>query len=285
MGILDSAGAQVVSYVYDSWGKLESVTGEQAETIGRENPFRYRGYYYDEETGFYYLQSRYYDPGTGRFLNADGYVSTGQGIVGTNMFAYCGNNPVMRTDPSGSFWQTFIEIIEKSFRALAPVISVLGGAAVADGPFPVGDAVAVVGLALLTVGVVAYGVYAAATAPAPSISIPKVEEKEKAQAPPPEDTVIYRYHSSKTSNLAPRPGIDYDGLSFSTRPPRPGVDAVVTTVNTVNATGVLRANVGAHGHVTIVPVGATVEQWMNEGQGSLWSQTLSAIVVEWDGDK
>ena len=68
--------------------------------VGNQNPFRYRGYYYDTETGFYYLQSRYYDPETGRFINGDGYASTGQRL-GENMFAYCGNNPVMYADPGG----------------------------------------------------------------------------------------------------------------------------------------------------------------------------------------
>ena len=67
------------------------------------NPLRYRGYYYDVETGWYYLNSRYYDPATGRFINADGYASTGQGLLGANMFAYCLNNPVNRVDPSGCF--------------------------------------------------------------------------------------------------------------------------------------------------------------------------------------
>ena len=65
------------------------------------NPFRYRGYYYDTDTGLYYLQSRYYNPKWGRFLNADGYVSTGMGLLGHNMYAYCGNNPVMGYDPTG----------------------------------------------------------------------------------------------------------------------------------------------------------------------------------------
>ena len=66
------------------------------------NPIRYRSYYYDAETNLYYLQSRYYDPEMGRFLNADGYVSTGQGITGNNMFAYCLNNPVCMVDNIGN---------------------------------------------------------------------------------------------------------------------------------------------------------------------------------------
>ena len=72
IGILNQAGQKIVSYTYDPWGKVLSVDGSEASTIGQLNPIRYRGYYYDTETGFYYLQSRYYDPITRRFLNADG---------------------------------------------------------------------------------------------------------------------------------------------------------------------------------------------------------------------
>ena len=72
-----------------------------AVTLGKYNPLRYRGYVYDTETGFYYLQSRYYDPELGRFLNADALVSTGQGLLGNNMFSYCPNNPVCSIDATG----------------------------------------------------------------------------------------------------------------------------------------------------------------------------------------
>ena len=95
-------GAKVIEYRYDSWGKLKS-TGTLAASLGQDNPFRYRGYYYDAETGLYYLQSRYYDPEVGRFISADGYFST-TGILRNNMFAYCSNNPIIRCDPSGSAW-------------------------------------------------------------------------------------------------------------------------------------------------------------------------------------
>ena len=70
-----------------AWGKAISVTGTLATTLGANQPFRYRGYVYDEETGFYYLQSRYYDPTTCRFISADVYLSTGQGVIGNNCFA------------------------------------------------------------------------------------------------------------------------------------------------------------------------------------------------------
>ncbi|MDE6020433.1 MAG: RHS repeat-associated core domain-containing protein, partial [Ruminococcus sp.] len=103
-------GNLVCHYTYDSWGNIISVTdingNEITDTnhIGLMNPFRYRGYYYDSEIGMYYLQSRYYNPQVGRFLNADGYISTGQGVLDYNMFAYCGNSPVNRTDSTGHSW-------------------------------------------------------------------------------------------------------------------------------------------------------------------------------------
>ena len=86
----------VATYEYDAWGNVSS-SGRLAEI----NPLRYRGYYYDNETGFYYLQSRYYDPANRRFISADVYASTGQGFLGTNMFAYCNNKPIINSDPSG----------------------------------------------------------------------------------------------------------------------------------------------------------------------------------------
>ena len=98
----------MVAYTYDAWGNILSTTGSMADSLGYTNPFRYRGYFYDTETGLYYLQSRYYNPETGRFINADGYVTTGQGLTSNNMFAYCGNNPVFRTDKNGDFWNVVI---------------------------------------------------------------------------------------------------------------------------------------------------------------------------------
>jgi len=92
-------GILPVTYSYDAWGNVLTATGDLANI----NPFRYRSYYYDAETYFYYLQSRYYDPAIGRFINADAFVSTGQGILGNNMFAYCNNNPVNLSDPNGNF--------------------------------------------------------------------------------------------------------------------------------------------------------------------------------------
>ncbi len=105
--IVDTNGVTQAQYTYNAWGKL---IGSSDTPITRINPLRYRGYYYDTETGFYYLQSRYYDPSIGRFINADSFASTGQGFIGYNMFAYCTNNPVMFSDHSG-FAATFSNLV------------------------------------------------------------------------------------------------------------------------------------------------------------------------------
>ena len=128
IGILDSTGAQVVSYSYDTWGKPVSTTGTLASTIGALNPFRYRGYYYDESSGLYYLSSRYYDANTGRFINADGVVSSGQGLSSYNMFSYCGNNPVNRCDPSGHFWEVIGNFFTGIFSTIGNFCSGIFGA-------------------------------------------------------------------------------------------------------------------------------------------------------------
>ena len=94
IALVDSTGTEVVKYVYDAWGKVLSATGTLASTLGTIQPFRYRGYVYDVETGLYYLCSRYYDPDWGRFLNADS-------IVQNHLFSYCENNPVIFVDHYG----------------------------------------------------------------------------------------------------------------------------------------------------------------------------------------
>ena len=100
--ILDSSGNPVVAYTYDTtWGFPIALTGSMASTLGVHNPLRYRSYIYDAETGLYYVSSRYYDPEIGRFINADSQLNQKDGILGYNMFAYCHNNPIMYSDPTG----------------------------------------------------------------------------------------------------------------------------------------------------------------------------------------
>ena len=106
--VVNEAGNTVASYEYDAWGKLLAaknyygVPVTDPNSIVLVNPLRYRGYVYDDETGLYYLQSRYYDPTTCRFINADVYCDTQSGYpLSTNMFAYCENCPLLRYDKSG----------------------------------------------------------------------------------------------------------------------------------------------------------------------------------------
>jgi len=101
IAIYNESGTKIGTYTYDAWGNCTTSYTSGYNFILNYNPFRYRGYYYDTETGYYYLQSRYYNPAWGRFINADGYVSTGQGFVGYNMFAYCNNSPIMYIDVCG----------------------------------------------------------------------------------------------------------------------------------------------------------------------------------------
>jgi len=111
IAILNSSGVPVVEYTYDAWGNILDIEGSLSSTVGIINPLRYRGYVYDQETGLYYLQSRYYNPNWCRFINADNYPTTGQGLLGNNMFAYCNNNPVIHEDSEGTALDTVLDII------------------------------------------------------------------------------------------------------------------------------------------------------------------------------
>ena len=120
MGMVDSSGNSVASYTYDPYGKLLTATGELAD----KNPLRYRGYYYDSESGLYYLQSHYYDPATRRFVNADSYSSTGQGLIGHNMFAYGLNSPVFVKDDNGCFAISSVIVGKLISAAVGAVVNV-----------------------------------------------------------------------------------------------------------------------------------------------------------------
>lgn len=104
LGIIDGQGSLVVKYSYDPWGKIQSIEDNSSIDLGRLNPFKYKGYYYDIESGMYYCKSRYYVPEWGRWLNTDNpdYLSLGE-INGCNLFAYCGNNPITYFDGGGRF--------------------------------------------------------------------------------------------------------------------------------------------------------------------------------------
>lgn len=122
LGIVDSSGVLVAEYRYDAYGNPVMILDGNGNDVSANyshianiNPIRYRGYYYDVETGFYYLNSRYYDPAIGRFINADGVMSgAGGAIQGNNMFAYCFNNPVNMLDADGN-WPEWMKKAAKWF--------------------------------------------------------------------------------------------------------------------------------------------------------------------------
>ena len=140
-GLADSTGAKVVAYTYGPWGEAWGVSGTLASTLGAMNPLRYRGYVYDTETGLYYLNSRYYNPTWGRFINTDSEMAgIGGDTQGYNLFAYCQNNPVNMSDHDGNWpkWAT------KLVAAVAIVAVVAVAAAITVATAGVGTAIAAV---------------------------------------------------------------------------------------------------------------------------------------------
>jgi RHS repeat-associated protein len=149
-GILDSNGNLVVKYEYDAWGKQLLTEGLLANVLGRDNPFRYRGYVYDEETGIYYLFNRYYSPEMERWINADRVISgTGGGVLGNNVFAYCINSPINMSDATGN-WPKWLEkavkVVSVAVVAVAVVTTAVAVSAFTAGT---GSVIAVYGASVL----------------------------------------------------------------------------------------------------------------------------------------
>jgi len=120
IALVNSAGTKVVNYTYDAWGKPITKTGSLAGTLGTLNPFRYRGYVYDDEIDFYYLRSRYYNANRGRFINADI-------IINDNLYTYGVNNPINGKDEDGYVfimgayapsYSYFHDLVKRSVRDL-----------------------------------------------------------------------------------------------------------------------------------------------------------------------
>ncbi len=131
IGLIDSTGKRVVSYKYDSWDKVVSITGTLAATVGKKNPFRYRGYYFDAESGMYYLQSRYYDPEIRRFISADDVNVLNEeleNLMQYNLTIYCMNDPINRCDANGDW--SLPNWAKKAAAAVGVVVVVAAVAAV-----------------------------------------------------------------------------------------------------------------------------------------------------------
>ncbi len=168
--MLDSNGKVVVRYSYNAWGRHKvlpppdgSELADQTH-IGNLNPFRYRGYYYDVETGLYFLKTRYYDPEIGRFINADSIAFlSARFINGTNLYAYCGDNPVMYCDHMGT--GKVLNFLKKAAKVLIGTALYVIGASFAVSTLPL--AMAIPGGGFLTqagVSLAAYGGFMAASA-------------------------------------------------------------------------------------------------------------------------
>ena len=148
ISIITHWGESYGTYTYDAWGNVLSVSGD----IAKLNPIRYRGYYYDTETGLYYLGSRYYDPVVRRFINADAadfVLENPYGLTDKNMFAYCDNDPVDRADDGGELWGEIL-------TGIAVVAGLTAVAAVAVATAGVG-AVAVAGSGAILTGTIGSG--------------------------------------------------------------------------------------------------------------------------------
>ena len=132
IAVYNANGTKIGTYTYDAWGNICSTTCLTTDTtqkwvVESVNPFRYRGYFYDVETGLYYLQSRYYNPELGRFISADCYIATGQGLLGNNMYIYCNNNPIMYTDPTGEAPKWFKKLTDRAVSLFAEVAGGIAG--------------------------------------------------------------------------------------------------------------------------------------------------------------
>ena len=112
IGLLNSTQQIVTTYRYDPYGRIIDEWINPTDDIGTINPLRYRGYYFDSETGFYYLQSRYYDPEIGRFISNDSFATTdSHDLLSCNMFAYCLNDPVNKADTGGTIPEWAVKML------------------------------------------------------------------------------------------------------------------------------------------------------------------------------
>ena len=268
--VISTDGTILASYTYDAWGNVLTSEG----SLAASNPIRYRGYYFDTETSLYYLQSRYYNPAVGRFVNGDSLLNGKAGTIGFNLFSYCGNNPLKHVDPSGyffsdilSFLDTVLAEAQNTVSSLTPAYAGCAGVALADGPLPFADILAFAGVMALTVGVLAYSVDHACQ------SSSKAEEKAATASTP---IYIYRYRGTNPGNLVPTRMDEKlnSGLSFGLTP-QP--NSWQTTIEAVNSTGVLLAVIDGPAHVSVYPLGGTVTDWRQAGSSSVWTVALISV--------
>ncbi len=261
IGILDSNYNEIVSYEYDSWGALVNITDNSNINLGTINPFRYRSYYYDTETQLYYLNSRYYNPQIGRFINADGIIASNDDYISNNLFTYVNNNFVNKVDRSGESFAgvlggiTAKKIIELALEAIGVAVSV---------------------------GIMSFmgiGGKLEATEADLTQAMPK-----KTNYKDPNKTYIYRYNGTNPGNFVPtwNDVNKNSGLSFNLVP-KPG--AAEFAIEDLIATGLFRVEMDGVTHVTVYPRLITVNEWRILGTNSFETMTLKRLSRKWDGQK
>ena len=205
-----------------------------------------------------------------------------------NLYSYCDNNPIIRVDITGRLWgeiwnfcKTATVEIGTSIKSLTPVYAGCGGASALDGPLPFLDAVGLVISGAATVGAIGYGIYKATQAPA--VSVPKEDEKEvdiDDFEPLPPKTFIFRWGRYNPGNFTPR---EKDvksgrGLSFTIIQ---SLGCPKTTIEDINATGIVYAVRDGSEHVSIYPVNGTMSDWFEAGSGSVWTKAVKSCVDKW----
>ena len=197
VALVNMQGDIAARYTYDAWGDIVSVTDAAGNAItdqdhvANQNPIRYRGYYYDTESGLYYLNSRYYDPVTGRFINADATLGQIGNIQGHNMYTYCFNNPVNMSDPIGNWpsWSQIFTGIAIAAVAVAAVAAVVATAGAAAPALAVAGGAAMGSAAVATAATVATGAMIVAGVSATAAVVTSVVENTGYRKPTRNQTV------------------------------------------------------------------------------------------------
>lgn len=249
--IITTSGTVVVEYKYDAYGNIVEIIGNSQ--IASANSFRYRSYKYDNETGLFYLNSRYYNPEFGRFINSDKFIDQSGNIVFANMYSYCNNNPIMYLDYSGNNPAAIFLAIPGWGWVVFAVITIIVVAIVLT---DVEESVAT------TIDNInqKYNENMQQLVLAMELAVAQTIVKSKTKTKNP--SFIYRRESGNYTNLTPRPTDSITGLSYMTKPPLSG-SYTVTSMNAVNATGVLVAVKNGVEHVGVFAADNTQWQlWM-----------------------
>ena len=297
--IYDGDGNMVAKYEYDAWGNVLTVSNanNQAITdpnhIANLNPFRYRSYYYDSESGLYYLMSRYYDPVAHRFLNADGYLQAGEDILDVNMFAYCGNNPVCRIDSKGNSWWG----IALACFATVAVCAVAVVAAPVIATAAVGVGIAATASSVITASV---GVYAGVKYISQSTSNSKSSSSKSYDALPRNYTVYGLVDSNgNTQYVGGTTNPEKRENAHANNPQRSHLNFVpiATGLNAIEARGVEQIQMMYHHTVNtsnkmnnqvngISPRNPNLSMYMEAGRGvlSYLENKISNEILYWSGN-